>query len=93
MINVCSGRLDSLYYAAKLHIFQQTAKKKQKKPSLTNGIALAGPCELIARESGDPLLRGFLPQPYHIRGLHIHFFHLYFVISVFILIFAAELRF
>ena len=52
MINVCSGRLDSLYYAAKLHIFHQTAKKKPKKPSLTNGIALAGPCELIAGESG-----------------------------------------
>jgi hypothetical protein len=61
MINVCSGRLDSLYYAAKLHIFHQTAKKKQKKPSLTNGIALAGPCELIAGESGSPLLRGFSP--------------------------------
>ena len=54
MINVCSGRLDSLYYAAKLHIFQQTAKKKQKKPSLTNGIALAGPCKLIAGENCDP---------------------------------------
>ena len=52
MINYCSGRLDSLCYAAKLHIFQQTAKKKTKKPSLTNGIALAGPCELIAGESG-----------------------------------------
>jgi len=27
---------------------------------------------------------------HHISGLHIQFFHIYFVISVFILIFAAE---